>query len=84
MGTRLSCFGCGNKNGGHFTRFKRKNWEKKQLKTWQEQQENSSKGDIIWRIFAELDKPKRALSKMNLNEIVLYDERMKDGGFKAR
>ena len=38
---------------------------------------------VILRIFSELDKPKRGLSKMNLNEIVLYDERMKDGGFKA-
>ena len=25
LGTRLSCFGCGNKNGGRFTRFKSKN-----------------------------------------------------------
>ena len=25
LGTRLSCFGCENKNGGHFTRFKSKN-----------------------------------------------------------
>ena len=44
LGTRLSCFGCGNKNDGHFTRFKSKNQAKKQLKTWQEQQEDNSKG----------------------------------------
>ena len=25
LGTRLSCFGCEKKNGGHFTRFKSKN-----------------------------------------------------------
>ena len=25
LGTKLSCFGCENKNGGHFTRSKSKN-----------------------------------------------------------
>ena len=25
LGTRVSCFGCENKNGGHLTRFKSKN-----------------------------------------------------------
>ena len=35
------------KNGGHFTRFKSKNQAKQQLKTWQEQQEDNLKGDII-------------------------------------
>ena len=40
------------KNGGHFSRFKSKNYSwnkaKKQLKTWQEQQEDNSKGDICY------------------------------------
>ena len=48
LGTRLSCFGCENKNGGHFTRSKSKNYAKYKLKTWQEQQEDNSKGDICY------------------------------------
>ena len=38
------------KNGGHFTRFKSKNLAKKQLKTWQEQQEDNSKGGICYLV----------------------------------
>ena len=44
----MSCIGCENKNGGHFTRFKSKNQAKEQLKTWQEQQEDNSRGDICY------------------------------------
>ena len=38
------------------------------VKTWQEEQEDNSKGDICYleNIFAELNNPKCALSKINL------------------
>ena len=45
LGTRLNCFDCEKKNGGHFTRFKSK---KLWLKTLQEQQEHNSKGHIYY------------------------------------
>ena len=37
------------------------------LKTWQKQQEDNSEGDI----FAELDKPRSTVSKMNLTSMQL-------------
>ena len=41
------------------------------VKTWQEQQEDNSKGDICYleNIFAELNNTKRALSKMDLTSM---------------
>ena len=44
----MSCFGCENKNGGHFFRSKTEELGEIIVKTWQEQQEDNSKGDICY------------------------------------
>ena len=60
------------KNGGHFTRFKSKNSVGEKIT--KKHGKNSKKTtrrvtSAIWRIFVELDKPKRTLSKINLTSM---------------
>ena len=70
---RLSCLGCEKINGRHFTHFKSKNYSSVELGEIiaKNMAKNSKKTtrratSAMWRIFAELDKPKHTLSKMNL------------------
>ena len=66
------------KNGGHFTRFK--SIKELQLELGEIITKNMAKTATrqpggphllfhIWRVFVELDKPKRALLKMNLTSM---------------
>ena len=56
------------KNGGHFTRFKSKHQAKLQLKTWQEQQEQNSKGDFCYlENICGVEKPQTCTIEGELN-----------------
>ena len=58
------------KNGGHFTRFKSKNKAKNSYNHRKNSKKTTQRAtSAIWRIFVELDKPKRALSMMNLTSM---------------
>ena len=61
----MSCFGCENKNVVPFTRFKSKKiMAKKHGKNSKKTTRRAT--FAIWRLFADLNNPKRALSKINL------------------
>ena len=48
METRLSCFACENKSGGHFTRFKSKNTAGTRRNNSKKQQEDNLESDICY------------------------------------
>ena len=70
----MSCFGCENKSGGHFTRFKSENLGEIIAKNMAKNNKKTSRRakSAIWRIFAELNNSKSALSKMNLTSMNVF------------
>ena len=67
----MSCFGCENKSGGHFTRFKSENLAKNVAKNNKKTSRRVT--SAIWRIFAELNNSKSALSKMNFTSMNVFE-----------
>ena len=71
----MSCFGCENKRGGHFTRSKSENLVEIIAKNMAKNNKKSSRKatSAIWRIFAELNNSKSALSKMNFTSMNVFE-----------
>ena len=70
----MSCFGCENKSGGHFTRFKSENLGEITAKNMAKNNKKTSRRatSAVWKIFAELNNSKSALSKMNLTSMNVF------------
>ena len=70
----MSCFGCENKSGGHFTRFKSENLGEIIAKNMAKSNKKTSRRatSAIWRIFAELKNSKSAQSKRNLTSMNVF------------
>ena len=71
----MSCFGCENKSGGHFTRFKSETLGEIIAKNMAKDNKKTSRRatSAIWRIFAELNNSKSTISKMNFTSINVFE-----------